>query len=321
MAEVDDKSKSKTNHPAMRSVSFSGALFLSLAGFSGVAGLSSPSSSEGYLSSLSRAGGGALTMEPPLAVESVNGACEGAAVTFSHAPLTYFALDKLTPKGPRKNADVGQPHDATRPLVKVGSVSSGSWWCAEGGWPSPALRATTEVFFVFSGRGCVTDLDGARHEFGVGDTVVLPKGWSGRWDIMEPIHKVWFVHDHPDVEETSSPIRAVITPYITLAKQQSLTPQGVRTDAIHGSPSTASLTIYDKGPTEVGCWTCTPGSFRVVNRATTECFHVLEGVFFITNADGNARRCLAGDTVVLPKGWSGHWDVIETVRKLWVVVE
>jgi len=180
MAEVDDKSKSKTNHPAMRSVSFSGALFLSLAGFSGVAGLSSPSSSEGYLSSLSRAGGGALTMEPPLAVESVNGACEGAAVTFSHAPLTYFALDKLTPKGPRKNADVGQPHDATRPLVKVGSVSSGSWWCAEGGWPSPALRATTEVFFVFSGRGCVTDLDGARHEFGVGDTVVLPKGWSGR---------------------------------------------------------------------------------------------------------------------------------------------
>lgn len=61
-------------------------------------------------------------------------------ITFSHAPLSYFALDLLTPKGsippivpriraampktdngpgPRAGADVGQPHDATRPLVKV----------------------------------------------------------------------------------------------------------------------------------------------------------------------------------------------------------
>ena len=24
--------------------------------------------------------------------------------------------------------------------------------------------------------------------------------------------------------------------------------------------------------------------------------------------------------VVLPKGWSGHWDIIETVKKVWVVL-
>jgi len=24
--------------------------------------------------------------------------------------------------------------------------------------------------------------------------------------------------------------------------------------------------------------------------------------------------------VVLPKGWSGHWDIIETVKKIWVVL-
>jgi len=45
---------------------------------------------------------------------------------------------------------------------------------------------------------------------------------------------------------------------------------------------------------------------------------VLEGVFFLTNTDGTARRCVAGDTVVLPKGWAGMWDVIETVKKVWV---
>jgi len=243
-----------------------------------------------------------------------------SAVHFSHAPFSFFSIDKLEPKGPRKNADVGEPHDATRPLVTVGSISAGSWWCAAGGWPSPALRATTEVFFVFSGQGCVTDLDGTRHDFGPGDTVILPKGWSGRWDIFQPIHKVWAVHDHPNIEETSSPIRASVTPLQGFSPDQ-LTAQGVRPDALHGSPSTAYRTLYDVGPTEVGGWTCTPGSFPVINRPNTEFFHVLEGVFFLTNADGSARRCVAGDTVVLPKGWTGHWDVIETVKKLWVVVD
>jgi len=241
-------------------------------------------------------------------------------ITFTHAPIGYFALDKLKSKGPRTNADVGQPHDATRPLIKGAAASVGSWWCAAGGWPSPALRATTEVFFVFHGRGCVTDLDGTRHEFGPGDTVILPKGWSGRWDVLEDIHKVWVVYDHPNVEETSTPIRAVIASYADLFND--LTTHGVRSDATHGSPTTASRTFYSVGPTEVGCWTCSPGSFSASKpRDWTESFHVIEGVFFLTNSDGSARRCVAGDTVQLPKGWSGHWDIIEPVRKLWVVTE
>jgi uncharacterized cupin superfamily protein len=49
-------------------------------------------------------------------------------------------------------------------------------------------------------------------------------------------------------------------------------------------------------------------------------FHVLEGVCFLTNSDGSSRRIASGDTVVLPKGWSGRWDVIETIRKVFVVV-
>jgi len=40
-----------------------------------------------------------------------------------------------------------------------------------------------------------------------------------------------------------------------------------------------------------------------------------------SNADGSARRFGAGDTVVLPKGWSGQWDVIETMKKIWVDVQ
>ena len=114
--------------------------------------------------------------EPEPAPVAIVNDDEGFEKYFSHAQKEYFDIPNLLPKGFRNNADVGEPHDSTRPLAKDGSLATGSWWCAAGGWPSPALRATTEVFYVFSGNGCVTDLDGTRNYFGPGDTVILPKG-------------------------------------------------------------------------------------------------------------------------------------------------
>jgi uncharacterized cupin superfamily protein len=108
-----------------------------------------------------------------------------------------------------------------------------------------------------------------------------------------------------------------------MVTSHNLSPWKQRTDATHGtSPQYASKTFYEIGPTDVGYWICTPGSFSVTTpRSTSEGFHVLEGVFFLTNyADGTTQKCVAGDTVVLPKGWTGEWDVIETVQKLWVEV-
>ena len=33
------------------------------------------------------------------------------------------------------------------------------------------------------------------------------------------------------------------------------------------------------------------------------------------------ERLGEGDVLVLPKGWSGRWDITETVRKLFVLVD
>jgi uncharacterized cupin superfamily protein len=41
----------------------------------------------------------------------------------------------------------------------------------------------------------------------------------------------------------------------------------------------------------------------------------------LSNTDGSARRFGAGDTVILPKGWCGQWDVIDPVKKIWVDVQ
>ena len=120
---------------------------------------------------------------------------EAACPPFVHAPLSYFAPELLTPKGTRRAGgslvDVGEPEDFSRPLWKSGDGASvGSWACTQGGWDSPKLRATTEVFLVLDGEGSVTDTDGVTHPFGAGSVVVLPKHWSGRWDVTRKIHKV-----------------------------------------------------------------------------------------------------------------------------------
>ena len=118
-----------------------------------------------------------------------------------HAPLDYFGLDKLVSKGPRATKDWGSPQDATRKLADDGTLRGGSWFCSEGGWPSPNQKAATEIFFVLEGHGMLGDSDGAKHYFGPGDTVIIPKGHSGRWDVHTPIHKIWAVNAHEFIEE------------------------------------------------------------------------------------------------------------------------
>jgi uncharacterized cupin superfamily protein len=245
------------------------------------------------------------------------------SIPFVHAPISHFALNQLAPKGSRRSqgslVDVGEPLDFSRPLVagaEWNGARSGSWACTEGGWDSPKLRPTTESFLVLDGEGCVTDADGMQHPFGPGDVVVLPKQWSGRWDIYRQIHKVWVVHDHPDVPNAGYGItRAVVASVPSFDQALSPTVYG----ALHTAPAHVSHTIYDAA-SRVGFLLSSAGSFSIAPRETAEVFMVVDGVFFLTNLDGSARRCVAGDTIVLPQGWSGSWDVVEPGRSVWVQV-
>ena len=39
---------------------------------------------------------------------------------------------------------------------------------------------------------------------------------------------------------------------------------------------------------------------------------------FVTNADGSAVRGVAGDTVAVPRGWTGRYDVASAVKAVTV---
>ena len=234
---------------------------------------------------------------------------------FAHANLAYFDLEEMRSKGPRPVFDWGTPEDFTRKLGEAGKLSVGAWFCTEGGWNSPKAKAATEIFYVLSGNGCLQDDDGEKHYFGPGDTVIIPKGHQGRWDVFEPIHKIWAVNSHDEIEDQKSSV--------VVAKYHNFAPQYLEDliDPLSGGYpiDAASTVIYSVGPTEVGIWTCdSPVTIDCAPFLTPMFFHVLEGVICISDyATGYARRCVPGDTVLLPEGWCGTMDIIQPVKKLW----
>ncbi len=48
--------------------------------------------------------------------------------------------------------------------------------------------------YILSGRARLTDdATGTVTEITGGDLVILPPGWSGRWGVVETVHKVYVI--------------------------------------------------------------------------------------------------------------------------------
>jgi uncharacterized cupin superfamily protein len=96
----------------------------------------------------------------------------------------------LEPAGLRAGADVGEPMMSSRVIHAHGALEVGVWECTPGGWAIDR-RGNTETVHILAGAGTITDLDGTVRELRAGVTVVLPIGWSGRWDITATLRKLY----------------------------------------------------------------------------------------------------------------------------------
>ena len=120
-----------------------------------------------------------------------------------------------------------------------------------------------------------------------------------------------------------SPAEALRTMVVAYADtlDGELEPLGLRAGADSGEPETSGITFFSGHGVDVGVWECTPGGWAIVNRPNTETKMMLEGTVTITPADGEPVELTEGDVFVLPKGWSGRWDITETVRKFYIIAE
>jgi uncharacterized cupin superfamily protein len=95
--------------------------------------------------------------------------------------------------------------------------------------------------------------------------------------------------------------------------------KGPRTDATSGSPEQFSLTLFDDGRVRLGVWECTPGSFPAAKDGVGEHGHIIAGDATLHGTDGTSVELRPGVTFVTPDGWSGSWEIRETVRKVFMV--
>jgi uncharacterized cupin superfamily protein len=82
-----------------------------------------------------------------------------------------------------------------------------------------------------------------------------------------------------------------------------------------------AYTNADKG-LSIGEWACEPGIWKIAFHAQRhEFFHILEGRLRIVADTGEVRDFGPGDACVIPAGFIGRFEVLETVRKRYVMID
>lgn len=98
------------------------------------------------------------------------------------------------------------------------------------------------------------------------------------------------------------------------------TPDATR--LLEGHPQLTAWNHYADSSEQffAGVWSGTRGRWRVTYSEHEFC-HMLAGRVAIVSAAGVRREFKAGDTFVIPSGFSGTWEVLEDCRKLYVIFE
>lgn len=90
---------------------------------------------------------------------------------------------------------------------------------------------------------------------------------------------------------------------------------------LSGQPQEIHRNIFegDYGRFRSGVWQCTPGLVAMKDWPYHEFCLLLSGRVIITPEGGSPREYKAGDALVLPMGFTGTWEILETVRKYYAV--
>lgn len=75
------------------------------------------------------------------------------------------------------------------------------------------------------------------------------------------------------------------------------------------------------GKANAGVWEATAGAFQSNIQGYIEFCHIVEGSCRLVDPDGTVHHFQAGDSFVLPEGFTGHWEVDERVKKVFVTTE
>jgi len=89
-----------------------------------------------------------------------------------------------------------------------------------------------------------------------------------------------------------------------------------------GRPVIQGLNAFTSftGSFSTGVWECSPGKWRV-HYAEDALNLIVRGKAVIADENGQTRAVGPGDAFVIPAGFRGTWEVLETVRKVYAIHE
>ena len=91
---------------------------------------------------------------------------------------------------------------------------------------------------------------------------------------------------------------------------------------VHGQPEQTLWNQFQDSTQQMlsGIWECTEGKWDADYSSKNEFCHILAGKVVLTDEAGSASTFAAGDSFVIPAGFVGSWEVLEPVRKLYVIM-
>ena len=110
----------------------------------------------------------------------------------------------------------------------------------------------------------------------------------------------------------------MITLLLAEAADAELEDWGPLPQATGAAMATHGATMWEKGDASAGIWQCEPGSSHWVLE-TNEVIYLVAGRMTVTPDGGEPCEIGAGDVAVFPVGWTGTWEIHETVRKLFSI--
>ena len=113
-----------------------------------------------------------------------------------------------------------------------------------------------------------------------------------------------------------SPTKLVRIDSTDLSQARSGTPSR----PLRGHTTYKTLDVFsgNHGKANAGVWEATAGAFQSNIQGYIEFCHIVEGSCRLVDPDGTVHHFQAGDSLVLPDGFTGHWEVDERVKKVFV---
>ena len=91
---------------------------------------------------------------------------------------------------------------------------------------------------------------------------------------------------------------------------------------VTGNPQRTTQSLYEHPHMSCGIWQCEVGAWRIEFATNKqEFFTLIEGKVRLHDLNGNFIEIVAGQAGVIPPNFKGTFEVIEIVKKYYVIVE